>query len=193
VIIRACAQCGKEYAAYPSEIKRGRTRCSRECMGLARRRTAQETFDLSVIRFSDPAVCWGWSGGIRHGYGFINLWKDGRKTTEGAHRVSYRLHIGEVPRGLFVCHSCDNPLCSNPAHLFVGTQADNLADMVTKGRGRPGPPRKGEDCNLAKLTENDVRAIRASTMPVFAVVAHYNITPGTVWRIRTRKLWKHIP
>ncbi|MDO7847580.1 HNH endonuclease [Hymenobacter sp. M29] len=76
--------------------------------------------------------CWEWTGYKNpKGYGYLMV-KAGKPT--GAHRFSYELHKGPIPKGLFVCHTCDNPVCSNPDHLFLGTVKDNTQDMVKKGR-----------------------------------------------------------
>lgn len=82
-----------------------------------------------------PDACWNWTAQIdRDGYGRFRY--GGKK--RGAHQVSYMLCVGEIPEGLFVCHSCDNPRCVNPAHLWVGTALDNNRDKVRKGRGLDG-------------------------------------------------------
>lgn len=102
--------------------------------------TARERFEANYERGSD-GECWEWLGGKdRHGYGQFRTEKKQHKTM--AHRFSYEIHIGPIPDGMKVCHSCDNPSCVNPDHLWVGTQADNVRDMIAKGRDN-GFARKG--------------------------------------------------
>jgi hypothetical protein len=103
--------------------------------------------------------CWLWTDKPVCGYGRICI--DG--VPRLAHRISYELHRGAIPAGLNVCHRCDNPICVNPDHLFLGTHADNVADRCRKGRTRQGhvPKRSGENHGKAKLTWAKVDEIRA--------------------------------
>ncbi|MFD9905613.1 HNH endonuclease signature motif containing protein [Streptomyces sp. NPDC059063] len=102
-------------------------------LGVRPREAAAVRFWLRVDR-NAPGGCWLWTGARGdHGYGTLQG-DDGR--TVGAHRFSYTLHHGPIPDGLLVMHSCDNPPCANPAHLSVGTHADNMRDMAAKGRSR---------------------------------------------------------
>ncbi len=96
--------------------------------------------------------CWPWLGQISNaGYGIMTI----NRQTYGAHRAAYESATGEAPGDLFVCHSCDNKICCNPAHLFLGTNTDNQRDASRKGLLAHGSRHA-----RAKLTEDDVREIR---------------------------------
>lgn len=100
--------------------------------------------DQTKIRFWEKVQktpsCWLWTAAKNEkGYGIFGL----RKETDKAHRIAWRLTIGEIPIGLFVLHKCDVPNCVNPAHLFLGTNLDNVRDMIAKGRNSPPPRMSG--------------------------------------------------
>ncbi len=104
-----------------------------------------------------------------------------------AHRAAYTEAYGEIPEGMLVCHHCDNPPCVNPEHLFLGTPADNSSDMTAKGRQA-----RGEASGKAKLTEDQVRAIRADTRMRREIAADYGVDSTVVSRIRLRHTWRHV-
>ncbi len=140
------------------------------------------------------AGCWEWQGSrTRLGYGRVYL---GNDKDQYAHRFVYERCIGQVPDGKVVCHHCDNPPCCNPAHLFMGVQADNLKDMKAKGRARGGM-RRGEDASVAKLTEAKVREIRSRAATAKRgecgkIAADFGIDFSTYRRIVNRKTWGHV-
>ena len=130
--------------------------------------------------------CHEWvAGKFADGYGAI--WDE--KQNFRAHRVSYELSVGPIPKGLLVCHRCDNPKCVNPDHLFLGTSTDNMRDMVEKGRNFN---QKGESHNQAKLTEEDVLGIRSSNEDWEELSTIYKVSVCTIRDINYRRSWKHI-
>lgn len=152
--------------------------------------SALERFHASY-RVDEASGCWVWIGQIiRAGYGNFNFAK--RKFF--AHRASWEIHNGPIPEGLLICHHCDNPPCCNPGHLFLGTRSDNVQDAMAKGRMRwKGAPQPGTKNPMAKLTESQVREIKASTGPQKYVATAYGVSPALIHKIRDGHLWPHIP
>jgi Autographiviridae endonuclease len=127
-----------------------------------------------------------------NGYGKIHrqgkFWK--------AHRYAWTLKFGKIPEGMLVLHKCDNPRCYNIAHLFLGTQSDNLKDAVAKGRWvRPSPQQRGELHSQARLTEKNVLEIRqrlTSGETHQSIADDFGVCREMVTRIHNRKAWTHI-
>ncbi|QZE51091.1 HNH homing endonuclease [Klebsiella phage vB_KpnP-VAC1] len=107
----------------------------------------------------------------------------------GAHQAAYIRAKGTIPKGMVVMHSCDNPLCVNPEHLSVGTQKENRADCVAKGRHNAP---KGESHYGAKLTAEIVHEIRASSLTTTELAEVYGISRRTISDARNGKTWRHI-
>jgi hypothetical protein len=130
--------------------------------------------------------CWEWIGYYGSGgYGMMS--RAGKN--QRAHRISYEVYKGPIPKGMVVRHSCDNPACINPDHLTLGTQKDNVADREARGRRVVN----GEAIGTSKLSEKDVLEIRASTESNDVLAKRYGIDPSNVWLVRTGKSWRHIP
>jgi len=130
--------------------------------------------------------CWLWIGGkFGSGYGAFN---DRNRKPQGAHRISWLFHFGEIPSGLLVCHHCDNPICVRPDHLFVGTEKDNQVDRVRKGRGGIGE-RNGN----SKLTTEKVKLMRqklAAGATTTMVAKEFGVSQEMASYIRLNRYWK---
>lgn len=132
--------------------------------------------------------CWLWTGAKNNcGYGRVMR----RSKYIGAHRYSYELHCKKFDASMHVLHKCDVTLCVNPEHLFLGTQADNMADCKRKGRHRHVPSRGMKNGN-SKLTDAIVKEIRSSNLSHVELAEKYNVDYTLVWQVRKRKIWKHI-
>lgn len=151
--------------------------------------TVAERFEKYVVR--SEGGCWDWRAcKNEHGYGILGV----AGKNERAHRVSWTLTNGPIPKGLRVLHRCDNPVCSNPQHLFLGTAGDNTQDMVRKGRARGSPP--GEQSTAGHLREEDVYLVRELCAAGFKrreVGRLLGVSNVTVSAIARRVIWKHLP
>jgi hypothetical protein len=147
----------------------------------------EERFWRKVRRH--PTDCWEWTGarnktkkknlrelGPDRWYGAFRLVGGKQGRTVESHRVAWELTEGPIPAGMHVLHRCDNAGCVRPSHLFLGSNADNVADRKSKGRPDPGVPKK--------LTAEQVREVRASTMKQRDIAAQYGMSQASIWAVR---------
>lgn len=143
------------------------------------------------VEIKDFISCWEWQASRKIAYGYGQFRWRGR--SRFAHRVAWEIYTGkELPTEKQVLHSCDNPLCVNPSHLFIGTPADNSADKVAKGRQA-----RGITMSKSGLTEGNIVRIRwmYATQGVSqkAIADRYNVSSSAIGHIVRRNTWKHIP
>ena len=145
------------------------------------RRSVDERFWAQVEKSDE---CWLWNGLIlSNGYGQIKT-PLGKKSV---HRLSWEMHRGPIPRGMFVCHRCDVRECVNPDHLFLGTAADNNRDMREKLRHVRGDRVRG-----SRLTPQQAAEIRASDEPRSVLAERYGVSGTSIRNIKARKTWAWI-
>jgi predicted XRE-type DNA-binding protein len=161
------------------------------------RGTIEERFWRKVKKEKDDE-CWEWIGGKNSSkYGILLL--TNKRTSILAHRFSYELHKGKIPKGkgyhgMCVCHSCDNPSCVNPNHLWLGTNIENMRDKETKGRGRGfcHQDHHGENHPQVKLTWKIVEEIREMHKNGFLqkeIAKKFNISNSGISKIISNKRW----
>lgn len=166
-----CAHCGGAFT--PSHPRQ--PYCSTRCNLFAH------------VSVAGPDECWLWAA-------YINPTGYGQITTGGkpqlAHRVAWVVENGEIPEGLNVLHKCDVRACVNPSHLFLGSHADNSADMVSKGRTRPV---NGSRVWSSKLSDSDVMAILgAKDASTIDLATRFGVAKATIINIRAGRRWKHL-
>lgn len=145
------------------------------------------------VNKGDTDDCWNWKARKNEG-GYGNVFLEGKCRL--AHRIAFCISYGAFDNSLKVCHTCDNPSCCNPAHLWLGTDEENVADRDAKGRLVNGRKYKGENHINAKLTDKQASEIRA--LYAFGEWLHrelaemYGVSRGTIQRIVTGARWKHL-
>ncbi len=148
-----------------------------------------------------PDECWLWLGRMdsRERYGYFGY----QGTQQATHRLAWVFTHGPINNGLHVLHKCDVTKCANPAHLFLGTHADNMSDMKVKGRQRTGPRtvrwrdslKRGSEHGNAKLTEAQVKEIRclaAQGVSFRKLAKQFNMDRSVISDIVNRRAWKHV-
>lgn len=138
--------------------------------------------------------CWEWTACCDPcGYGRFGDWNNGRTVTFKASRIAYESVYGSIPTGLYGLHTCDNPPCVRPDHIYPGTQLDNMADMAVRGRTAK---RGGNSQNVAKLSPGDVRAIRAryeaGGCTTRSLGREYGVSGNQISNIVRRVSWSHV-
>lgn len=194
-ITTTCANCLIEIQLYPSQIKE-RNYCSHACFYDLRRKEAEDPLDKWVIQVDKTpgqgpnGDCWIWTGSLNPTNYGVFCWP--LKNHMGAHIASYILHTGDSnTKGFHICHSCDNPPCVNPAHLFKGTAQDNVIDAYSKKRRDCG-----EKANNAKLTNTqavEIRLKRASGISAVSLAKEYGVAKATINRIIRGATFPNIP
>ena len=148
--------------------------------------------DRFFAKIEKSANCWIWKGAINStGYGtfFLSL------KNIPAHRASWIIHNGDIPKNMEVCHHCDNPICVNPGHLFIGTHGDNMRDMQKKGRRKPSRM-VGAINPMSVLSKEDVENIRdiysLGGLTQKQIGAYFGVKQTTISAIVNRVNWGHL-
>jgi hypothetical protein len=196
MINRTCAHCGNGFTV--ASIYSNRKYCGADCRFKA----------ILPGEFTDECANWPKSVNKVTGYGQFNLADEPPKKTISAHRMAYTVFVGPLADGEQVLHRCDNRACVNPRHLFNGSQAENMADMWSKGRqqdysnqpcGDANPSRKhperlarGARQGSAKLDDAKALEILQSTESHAALARRFGVTASAVMCVRKRKTWRHV-
>lgn len=183
-----CAKCF-ECNEYGSEIGKTKT-CSMKCQAKNRIFWIKASFEQKIKRLeiyfnkyvqrNSEDECWGWIGTFLDGRGRLSF---NNKQIQ-AHRASWMIHFGQIPENLYVCHKCDNKVCTNPKHLFLGTPSENIIDMIKKNR------RKN-----TKLTFNDVAIIKnmlSNKVKAKEIAIQFKVKPMTISDIKLGRTWRYV-
>ena len=196
-LIKECMQCFEKYSKRkPYDTKKSKfcsAKCHHKSMAYTKeqiKRKIRYNYERKIIK---KEGCWDWSGTkSAYGYGIIH-YGDGK--TIHLHRASWLIYKGEIPQGIQVHHSCDNRICSNPDHLWIGTQYENMQDMIRKGRQKPFIGLKGESNKQHKLTDEKVIEIKLmlkNKISLRVIANKFNVSKGCINHIHRNTTWTHI-
>jgi len=132
--------------------------------------------------------CWEWRGHLSSSFGYGRLRFNG--VAWDTHILSWKIHNGDIPKGMCICHTCDNPACVNPNHLFMGSYAQNSADMKAKNRHA-----FGEKNGMSKLSNKEVLSIRKDLkagVSSILLAKQYGVHPNHILRIKRNESWKNV-
>lgn len=199
-----CEVCGKNNEPkyrVTREYLAKRKYCSYECSDKARigvsnsskgkaRISLEERF-WSKVKKGESNECWEWQG-TRENFGYGFLYKTGRKGWHKSHRLSWELHFGEIPQGASVCHTCDNPPCVNPKHLWLGTNAENNFDRIAKGRTANHVGEKNPRAKLKKEDIMKIKELRKTGLSQQKIAGMFSVSQYAISAILLGKTWKHL-
>lgn len=192
---RSCSKCNefKNWSEYYKDKsqKTGFVSACKSCLYESKNfksDTIEDFLEQRIDKDSETG-CWNWAGHKnKTGYGVINNPWYGKFGTPFAHRISYIVHKGPIEKGMFICHTCDNPKCINPLHLYEGTAQDNVDDRTNRGR-------HGHRNELKrKLTDDQVKEIRklSKTKSQRDIAKIYKVSQRTVCNIINNKTYKDV-
>lgn len=198
--ISKCETCGNEYKWRRRNCDKQPRFCSFSCKSYIVLKTRTKNSELTeeknldrIRKYYEKYVikqegCWDWKGIIEH-TGYAKL---GIRPPIKAHRASWLIHKGEIPKGLIVCHTCDNRKCTNPDHLWIGNHKENIQDKIKKGRANTP---KGMQLKVSKLNDEQVKEVKIhlkNGLTCSEIGRKYGFSRKIISRIKNGETWKHI-
>jgi hypothetical protein len=193
---RCCKECRQKYLHF-MQRERSKKKCP-ICANEHHGNCLECSTKCKILnRYKVIDECWQWQGKINEsGYGALNIREEGIKTDVLVHREIFKIFKGEIPEGMLVCHTCDNPSCCNPEHLWLGTPKDNTQDMLKKNRGRHRLLTSEKRAHAAgKITEDQVREIRElykNGSSQKELQEKFKLSQSQISGIITYRFWKHV-
>lgn len=205
-----CKTCGKEFEWKRAKNQTIPTTCSLKCRGHTGFRpgsplfisemTEEQKFERLKKSFEKHVIrqegCWGWKGSIASG-GYPVMSCRREIGPDRGHKASWIIHKGPIPPYMHVCHKCDNPICTNPDHLWLGTHKENNDDKIAKGRANniPPPHKVGSENGSAKLNEGKVKQIKLlikNGRSCYSIAKEFGMAKISILRIKNGVNWSHV-